>query len=405
MLVVGPLAIGLVVGFVLVSSRLGKTNAIVPTVKAAGRAPVLSYHAEFTTGSTPPEAGTPVELKFAVKNAAGANVRYLQFVHERPMHLLVVSDDLREFYHIHPELQPDDTYQVSQIFPAGGHYTLYADYTPPGSNQIVDRFSLDVAGPRRPVTRLTADRNLVHANGGIRAQLRLNQPLVAGREADLTVALKDTATGQPVTNLQFYLGALAHLIVISEDRQDFIHAHPLEPGDLQTYQDNSTTHIHNVADAERKLVGPSPSEITARTTFPRAGLYKVWAQFQRDGQVVTIPFVVRVGEGHPTAPATLRPAPIPADAIVIRITSRGYEPARVDLPAGRAAKLAFIRTDGQNCGGTVVFPELGIRQEVPVGGTVVVNVPAQSAGTLNFGCGMGMLKGALVVGAAAEPRL
>jgi len=30
--------------------------------------------------------------------------------------------------------------------------------------------------------------------------------------------------------------------------------------------------------------------------MPAAGLYKLWVQFQRKGQVITVPFVVMVGE-------------------------------------------------------------------------------------------------------------
>lgn len=64
-------------------------------------------------------------------------VRAFEVVHEKPMHLLVVSKDLRFFDHIHPELGGDGTFQVSYTFPHGGEFLLFADATPTGSGQQV----------------------------------------------------------------------------------------------------------------------------------------------------------------------------------------------------------------------------------------------------------------------------
>lgn len=50
---------------------------------------------------------------------------------------------------------------------------------------------------------------------------------------------------------------------------------------------------HATAPRHDAQASVSSSEVSAHTTFPRAGLYKVWAQFQRAGHVITVPFVVR----------------------------------------------------------------------------------------------------------------
>ncbi len=39
----------------------------------------------------------------------GSTVRFLQFLHEKPLLLFIVSSDLSEFYHVHPEMQVDDS--------------------------------------------------------------------------------------------------------------------------------------------------------------------------------------------------------------------------------------------------------------------------------------------------------
>ena len=112
-----------------------------------------------------------MDLRFAVNDSAGANIRFLQFVHERPMHLVVVSHDLVDFAHVHPELAVDDAYEVRHVFPRAGVYRLFADYTPPGSGTRVDHFDVNVAGDAEPVHRLVPDHLLTHTAAGVRVAL------------------------------------------------------------------------------------------------------------------------------------------------------------------------------------------------------------------------------------------
>lgn len=141
----------------------------------------------------------------------------------------------------------------------------------------------------------------------------------------------------------------------------------------------------------------SASEVSAHTTFPKAGLYKVWAQFQRNNRVVTVPYTVRVSGGEASASVEQRDVKVPADAIKVTVSGAGYEPSRIEVKKGQPVKLAFYRKDAENCGGEVVFPKLNVRKKLPVGQTIVVEVTPQESGELAFACGMNMMKGALVV--------
>jgi plastocyanin len=358
-------------------------------------APKSGYHAELKTEPAAVRAGEPASLSFMVKRVSGSTVRFLQFVHEKPMHLLVVSEDLKEFYHIHPEMQVDDAYAVRHAFPHGGAYRLYADYTPPGSGTIVEQYALNVEGPRRARVRLAADTSFVKASDGLRAEMSSDKPLRAGEDLKLTFSLADEKTGQPVNNLQLYLGSLAHFVVISEDLKEFIHAHPLDAGEVYDPGQDPALHVHDPAQLAKQLVGPSPSEVSAYVSFPRAGLYKLWAQFRRDEKVITVPFVLNVA-----AAAARREEPaasVPADAIRINVTSSGYEPAQINAKRGQPVKLAFYRADARGCAGTVVFPQLNVRRQLNAGETTVVEVTPAESGEITFTCGMGMYKGALVV--------
>jgi hypothetical protein len=385
----------LTVCFALVARVFTARDQNVVHAAIVTNAPNAGFHAELRTEPLMVKANRPVKLSFLVKNGKNATVRFLQFVHEKPLHLLVVSDDLAEFYHIHPEMQVDDSYSVEHIFPYGGRYRLYADYTPPGSATIVEQFELNVDGPARPRQNLVADASLTKESESLRVTASSDKPLRAGEDLMLKFALADVKTGQPVNNLQLYLGALAHFVIISEDLKDFIHAHPLDAGEVFDPSKDPTQHVHDPAQLAKKLVGTSPSEVSAYVSFPHAGLYKLWAQFQRDGKVISVPFVLNVGEAVPKfAQAAVS---IPADAIKINVSSSGYEPSQIAVRKGEKVTLAFERTDSQNCAGMVLFPQLNISRQLPVGETVIIEFTPNETGEISFGCGMGMYKGTLIV--------
>lgn len=375
----------------LSAEQKSRAAAFKPTAKGMPK-----FRADFSIFPKIARAGELIDLTFAIKNGQGNNIRYLQNVHEKPLHLIVVSDDLAEFYHIHPEWQSNDTYSVKHIFPFGGRFQLFADYTPPGSGQILENFELNLSGKSRSRAKVVAAKNLLKIVDGLQVKMSTNKPLRVGEEVEIKFALSDEKTGQPVTDLQFYLAALAHIIVISADFKDFIHAHPLEPEDLQSLKNDSMTHVHNQQELQRQLIGPSPPEIVTKTAFPRAGLYKLWAQFQRHNQIITVPFVLNIAENKAEKPVQLQPT-FPADAISVTVAQNGYEPSSVEAKADQPIKLAFYRKDAQNCGGTIVFPELGIKRELAVGQVVTVELPAQPKKTLFFTCDMKMMKGAIVI--------
>jgi plastocyanin domain-containing protein len=122
-------------------------------------------------------------------------------------------------------------------------------------------------------------------------------------------------------------------------------------------------------------------------------LYKLWAQFQQSGKVLTVPFVV---DAAAAAPAATAAEIIPEGAIRILVTQHGYQPARLEVPAGKPLTLAITRTSEPNCGSEIVFPSLKIREALPLGRTVLVQLPAQEAGEIAFSCGMGMFRGMIV---------
>jgi len=349
------------------------------------------------------QAGAPTMLAFTVKDKQGATVKDLQVVHEKPMHLLVVSKDLAEFYHIHPEQSADGSYRVQHVFPNGGEYKLYADFTPQEATQVVEQVDIKVGGAERARVPLVADAKFEKTVGSLRVAMKPDGEIKGGQELMLNFAAFDAASSKPATDLQNYLGELAHFVIISEDMKDFVHAHPMSKGEhnesgkrddaMKMDDHNADGHKHSTMEGETKKT--SASEVSAHTAFPRSGFYKVWAQFQRGGQVITVPFVVNVGGSEQKA--EVKTANIPEGAIKVTVSASGYEPSSIPLKKGQPVKLAFYRADANNCGGEVAFSKQNIKKKLPVGETVLIEFTPTEAGEIAFACGMDMMRGKLVV--------
>lgn len=329
--------------------------------------PVGNKRIQLLSNQPHAEAGRPVHFRLQARDADGETIRSFEYVHERPIHFVIASADLTEFAHIHPQLTADDAYEVSYVFPRGGAYRIWADYSLPGEGPHIDAFDINVKGGERLPDQPARSPSL---------RLIPAKALRAGE--DIPIALEFTSS---LDALEPYLGAWAHVIVIGEHFSSFAHAHPTEtataPGMIHT-------HIQ---------AGPPPGEVDIVTNFPTAGMYKLWAQYQQAGEVITVPFVLHVaGAAQPKHAVT----GIPEDAVRIRVTQHGYDPARIEIPADQPVTLAFTRDETPNCGAEVVFPSLGVRQALPLSATVLIKLPAQSAGEIAFSCGMGMFRGMVV---------
>ena len=255
------------------------------------------FRADLTTDQAEIRSDRPTTLILNIKNARGEVVRDLQTVHEKQIHLILVSDDLAEFSHLHPEPQPDGSYRVGFTFPHGGTYRVYADFTPAGADQFIERFSVTASGTATPRVALVEDKSPTKTVAGLRVTMQTSQPLRAGQELQLNFMVADEVTGKPVTDLQPYLGSLAHFVIISEDTSRYLHVHPME---ARAMPGKEGAGMAGKMDEEMKMgqgdKAATNVTISAHTTFHNAGLYKLWAQFQRKGQVIVVPFVVRIAK-------------------------------------------------------------------------------------------------------------
>ncbi|HET8622774.1 MAG TPA: cupredoxin domain-containing protein [Gemmatimonadales bacterium] len=75
----------------------------------------------------------------------------------------------------------------------------------------------------------------------------------------------------------------------------------------------------------------------------------------------------------------------------------GYAPAVIRVNAGQPVRLEFHRVDGSSCTEEVVIPDFGIRRFLPNGRTTSVDFTPSAAADHEFACGMGMIRGRIIV--------
>lgn len=248
----------------------------------------LTYKMMYASNPVQLSAGEAGTLSFTPKVVGKENESVaLDLQHEKKIHLIVVSNDLSYFEHIHPEYQSDGSYQVKVLakgqafsdapgknetmFEHGGDYILFADYKPTGGSHQVEKVPFKVNGPsKQPVTYKAEKLSGASANYTVNLDATGGK-FITGTQLHIAgTVLKD---GQQIdaNSLENYLGAKAHMVVLSLDEKEYLHVHP------------------DVADGKFDL----------HTTFKKPGIYRGWIQFQADGKIHTIDFTLNVTQGSP----------------------------------------------------------------------------------------------------------
>ena len=220
-------------------------------------------------------AGEPAELEVSVFSRAAGNARVKDFdiQHEKPMHFIVVREDLGVFSHEHPEPAADGSFRLRYAFPQAGEYTLFVDVAPKGAGGQVLPVRLKVSGKKSERFAIGAEKLTGEAaSGSVRVAFAETQ-FTAGKTLRMACRIRDAKSGAAVNDLQPYLGALGHLILVHEDGETFVHSHPDE-------LDGNNGREGHLAFLAR---------------FPKPGRYRGWVQMQRAGVVETVAFTVAAG--------------------------------------------------------------------------------------------------------------
>jgi hypothetical protein len=262
-----------------------------------------SSHAETTTSTAimsnynvnvqfdpaTPQAGKLTSLSLVVtEQKVGEPIKQFDILHDKLMHLIIVnSEDLSHFAHIHPELDKETgIFHIAHTFAKAGKYKMWIDTKPKGGIQILTAFAFNVEG--QPVhTPATIEHEHIHVKNvvaeGQSYQVTLNcQPekLVAGRDVKMTFEIKD-AKGNPISNLEPLMAAGGHCVIIDAGAREFLHVHPAE----------------EIGDGDNLASWRGGPSVSFLANFPKPGLYRAWGQFQHEGKLLTADFTFEVVAG------------------------------------------------------------------------------------------------------------
>jgi Cu+-exporting ATPase len=198
----------------------------------------------------------------------GKPIEEFDISHEQKLHLIIVSKDLSFFNHIHPTYKGKGVFEITTQFPAGGDYKLIADIVPTGGSAMSKMNWTHVEGAPAKQEPVQPDTEFTKAVDGKLITLSFDN-LASNKEMNLNFTIKDEKSGTPITNLQPYLGAVGHVVILTEDTEQYLHVHPID----------------------EKASGPDAKFMT---TFPKSGVYKIWGQFKHNDKVFTVPFIINV---------------------------------------------------------------------------------------------------------------
>lgn len=75
----------------------------------------------------------------------------------------------------------------------------------------------------------------------------------------------------------------------------------------------------------------------------------------------------------------------------------GYDPDVIVVKKGIPVRLHFYRDETADCSDTIVFGDFHIRKPLPAYRTTTVEFAPEKEGEYEFTCGMGMMRGKLIV--------
>lgn len=254
-------------------------------ITVAQKTNTAEYFSRFSSEPTTLEAGKPAKLMFipSIRGNEHALVP-LDLIHEKKMHLILVSDDLSFFDHIHPVYTASGAYEINVIgkgtafqkgrghtetrFDFGGKYWAFVDYKPTGGLNQVNPIELNVQGPASSTTTYSSAKTTAKVDGyTVAIQLpKAQKDLKTGIALDFPVRIQKGDKAVDPASFELFLGEKAHVVMIETGSKAYVHTHP------------------EAKDGRLHIL----------TSFSTPGTYRAWLQFQTEGVVHTADFVLKV---------------------------------------------------------------------------------------------------------------
>ncbi len=240
------------------------TDNIAEVVELSGLT-VTADGYRFVADITTVPANTPSRFAFRIVDSDDSALTEFDTLHERQLHLIVLSRNMVDYLHLHPLMDADGTWRVDLPALSPGSYRVYADFKPNGSDRITLATDLSVPGLVEPfdVPKASPRADI----DGFTVSLSGDQ-----RVGESTLTFNVTLNATAVVT-EPYLGAAGHLVVIRQGDLGYLHVHPLDSGS-----------------------GP----VRFAAEFPTLGTYRLFFEFSYDGIVRTASFTVEVAASNST---------------------------------------------------------------------------------------------------------
>jgi hypothetical protein len=234
--------------------------------------------------------------------------------HNHLMHLFLIRvPQMDRFLHLHPERTDGDQFVVQLPNMPAGKYQIFADVVHQSGfpTTLVGEVELP-ATPGKPMSGDDSEWDgpaiLSGANAAIKCPLPDGTQMVWERPATLKAGKLtsfrfrvEDAIGNPVHDLEPYMGMAAHAEFVRSDLSVFAHVHPagsapmaaldLAQAGLLTYGEQA----QSVMSSEMAMLPAALSpEVSFPYGFPKPGDYRLFIQVKRAGHVETGVFDIHV---------------------------------------------------------------------------------------------------------------
>jgi len=153
----------------------------------------------------------------------------LETIHERKAHIIIVSDDLGFFTHIHPIELNNNTYEFELNLISGGKYKMFIEYKPEGYNKATEEFDFIVSGDTRSLKTYDSQKT-DFSDGEYSVKIVNANNLITGNDQSILVEFYKNNEMLDVNSFDNYLGEKAHAVLISVKNKYFLHIHPVVSG-------------------------------------------------------------------------------------------------------------------------------------------------------------------------------
>ncbi|SDH44413.1 hypothetical protein SAMN05192558_102274 [Actinokineospora alba] len=228
----------------------------------------------FEPVTLPTTRGDAVPVAFRILGPSGKPETQFQLNATKQLHFFVVRDDMQGYQHLHPELV-GDTWKVAVAIADGGAYRMFAEFIPMNTTDtthpVVLGLPFAIAGDTATV-EIPAPAAEADAGSGYRIVRPEGAATVAVRQPTILRFSLRGPDGKPLDTVDPHLGAYGHMTGFHTALLSATHLHPREP-----------------------LGAPLINgELTFQALFGERGEYRLFLEFNRDGQVHRGAFTVFV---------------------------------------------------------------------------------------------------------------